>query len=251
MKTYDVKVLKMGVVTVDKGGMTRGTDCGKKMVIPMWSIAIEGNGMKIIADTGVHSVAWVNKNVSTVEGCILEEDETMEGALKAIGWKPEEVDIVINTHLHYDHCGNNRLFKNAKVYIQRREWEFALNPLPNQKQYYVSSLFAGEAGNGTNIELIDGEYEISEGLVLIPTPGHTRGHQSVIINTREGVVCYAGDAANLLENITSNIIGNILDDTQSAFKALADIRRKAEFVIPGHEPLIHKYAADNFLPIHG
>lgn len=250
MKEYKIIVLKMGCVTVDKGGMTRGTDCGTKMVIPQLALAIEGNGLKVIADTGVHSFEWVNQNISTVENCVLEEDETMEGALKKIGWSPDEVDVVVNTHLHYDHCGGNYLFKNAKFYIQKDEWEFGLDPTPNQKQYYESSLFDIRSVNTNHIKLIDGEYVIAEGLVLIPTPGHTKGHQSLLVNTPEGVVCYAGDAANLLQNLKENIIGNILYDTQQAFDSMDEIRRKAKFAIPGHEPKIQKYQTTNFLTIH-
>lgn len=250
MVTYEIKVLKMGSVTVDKGGMTRAVDCGTKMVIPQLALAIEGNGLKVIADTGVHSVEWVNENVSTVENCFLEEDESMKGALNQIGWKPEEVQVVVNTHLHYDHCGSNYLFKNAAFYIQQKEWDFANRPTPNQAQYYKNSLFDISAVNTNQINLVNGEYELADGLVLIPTPGHTKGHQSLLINTEDGVVCYAGDAANLMENLTSDIIGNILYDTGQAFKSLADIRRKAEFVIPGHEPRIKKYQTGGFLPIH-
>lgn len=250
MVTYKIKVLKMGCVTVDKGGMTRATDCGTKMVIPQLALAIEGNGRKIIADTGIHSVTWVNENVSTVENCSMEEDESMENALAKIGWKPEEVHIVVNTHLHYDHCGSNYLFKNASFYIQQMEWEFANHPTPNQIQYYNHSLFDINAVNTNQIIFVEGEYEISEGLVLIATPGHTKGHQSLLINTEDGVVCYAGDAANLLENLELDIIGNILYDTEQAFISLANIRHKAEFVIPGHEPRIKKYQTGGFLPIH-
>lgn len=250
--TYKVTVLNMGHVNVDKGGMTRGTDCGVKMRIPQQAIAVEGNGLKIILDTGVHSFEWVNANISTVDGCVLEEDESLAGALAHIGWKPEEVDYVVNTHLHYDHCGGNYLFKGCKTkfYIQKKEWDFALAPTPNQTQYYMKSLFDESAVDPEQIVLIDGEMELADGIVIFPTPGHTAGHQSVLINTEEGVVCYAGDAANLLENLKKDIIGNILFDTKQAFQAMDDIRRMSEFVICGHEPKITKYQSGGFLRVH-
>ena len=244
---YKIKVLNMGSVTVDKGGMTRGTDCGTELRIPQQAVAIEGNNLKIICDTGVHSVDWVNANVSTVKDCVLKDDESLEGALKHIGWKPEEVDYVINTHLHYDHCGGNYIFKGykTKFVIQKKEWDFAFNPTPNQEQYYMTDLFNHKAVFPDQILLIDGEIELEDGIVLIPTPGHTKGHQSVLINTEEGVVCFAADASNIYENIDKDIIGNILYDTYSGFKSMEDIRRKAEFIICGHEPRTEKYQTNN------
>ena len=94
------------------------------------------------------------------------------------------------------------------------------------------------------------EFEVEEGLVLIPTPGHSRGHQSLLINTEDGVVCYAGHAVNLMENISDNIIGNIVDDTKEALDSMENIRRTSEYIIPGYDLQIGQYAEGGFLRIH-
>jgi len=248
MKTYKVTAIKMGELIVDKGSLTRNKDTGKKIVIPVWAAAVEGNGLKILVDTGIHDPAWVREHICE---CTQSEDETLEKVLEKLGWSAKDVDIVINTHLHYDHCGNNKLFKNAKFYVQKTEWEAGINPLPHQADIYLSELFNRKAVNTTNYILVDGEYELEEGIVLIPTPGHAVGHQSVLVNTEEGVVCISGDALNLLENITENILPNILTDSAKAYKALEDIRRMSEFVIPGHDPGIEPYMTTGFLKIHG
>ena len=250
MKTYSVKVLNTGRITVDKSILTRGAGYGEKITVPVRSLAVEGNGLKMIVDTGLSADAGSYEKIAGVEIHAQETDKTMENVLESIGWKPEDVDIVVNTHLHFENCGNNSLFKNAKVLVQRKEWEFALRPVLSQKQYYKSSLLANGAGSGLNLELLDGETEVEEGLVLIPTPGHSRGHQSLLINTEGGVVCYAGHAVNLMENLSDNIIGNIVDDTKEALDSMENIRRTAEFVIPGCDAQIEANAENGFLRIH-
>ncbi|MFP3154847.1 N-acyl homoserine lactonase family protein [Lachnospiraceae bacterium ZAX-1] len=248
MKTYKVTAIKMGELTVDKGSLTRNKDTGKQITIPVWAAAIEGNGHKIIVDTGIYDTKWVAEHVCP---CTQSEDEKLEKVLEKLGWSAQDVDIVINTHFHYDHCGNNNLFKNAKFYVQRAEWDAGINALPHQADIYLKELFNKESVNTTSYVLLDGEYELEEGIVLISTPGHSIGHQSVVVNTKEGIVCIAGDALNLLENITENILPNILVDSAETYKGLEDIRRKAEFVIPGHDPAIKPYQTSGFLKIHG
>lgn len=247
MKQYKITTLKMGTLVSDRGGLTRGKGNGESIEIPIWSLAVEGDGVKAIIDTGIENTKWVEDHICK---CWREDDETMEGALEKIGWKPEDVNIVINTHLHYDHCGNNRLFKNAKFYVQRVEWEATVGAIPLQACFYKRDLFDSRAVNGTQQILLDGEYKLDDGLVIIYTPGHSKGHQSVLINTAEGIVCFTGDAANLVENITDNIVPNILISTVDTYNSLENIRRKAEFVITGHEPQIKKFQTSNFPAIH-
>ena len=100
---------------------------------------------------------------------------------------PREVALVINTHLHFDHCGGNRLFPGVPIYVQRREREAAREP-----DYTVPEWV--EFAGATYVEL-DGEAEIVPGVRVLPTPGHTPGHQSVLVDTDDGLVVVAGDVA--------------------------------------------------------
>lgn len=246
MNKYTVTPIKMGELLVDKGSLTRNSGGGTPMRIPIWAAAVEGAGHKILVDTGVHDPGWVSANVCE---CTQSPDETMLGALNALGWAAEDVDIVVNTHLHYDHCGNNRLFKNADFYIQKAEWQGAMRPMPHQESIYLSSLFDKNAIDTTRVVMVEGERQLLEGIVLIPTPGHSEGHQSVIVNTERGIICIAGDALNLLENLTSYLLPNIIVDSVKAYKALDDIWQKAEYVIPGHDPEV-KSVPNGALTIH-
>lgn len=100
---------------------------------------------------------------------------------------PAEVRIVINTHLHFDHCGQNAVFKHAPFYIQRAELERA------RREETVTAEWFDFAG--AKFELMDGDAEVAEGVRVVATPGHTTGHQSVIVDSDEGGAVMIGDAA--------------------------------------------------------
>jgi N-acyl homoserine lactone hydrolase len=100
---------------------------------------------------------------------------------------PADVRIVINSHLHFDHCGQNAVFKHAPFYVQRAELERARRAEGVPAKWFD---FAG-----ARFELIDGDAQIAEGVRVVATPGHTVGHQSVIVDTPDGGAVMIGDAA--------------------------------------------------------
>jgi len=96
---------------------------------------------------------------------------------------PRDVVCVINTHAHFDHCGGNRLFPGVPIHVQAKELAN-----PNTIRAWVD--FPG----ATYVEH-DGEAEVLPGIRLLPTPGHTDGHQAVVVDTPDGVRVLAGDVA--------------------------------------------------------
>jgi N-acyl homoserine lactone hydrolase len=100
---------------------------------------------------------------------------------------PRDVVCVINTHLHFDHCGGNRLFAGTPIYVQRLEREVA-----REEDYTIPEWV--EFDGATYVEL-EGERELMPGIRAVPTPGHTPGHQSVLVETDDGLVVVAGDVA--------------------------------------------------------
>ena len=100
---------------------------------------------------------------------------------------PRDVLCVINTHLHFDHCGGNRLFPGVPIYVQRTERQAA-----RQSGYTVPDW--AEFDGATYIEL-DGDCEVLPDVRVVRTPGHTAGHQSVVVETEDGLVVIAGDVA--------------------------------------------------------
>ena len=106
----------------------------------------------------------------------------------------EGVVAVVNTHLHFDHCGGNRLFAGSGVpiYVQRAEREAAREP-----DYTIPDWV--EFAGARYVEL-GGGAEIVPGVRVLPTPGHTAGHQSVLVDTEDGLVVVAGDVAHRWED---------------------------------------------------
>ncbi len=108
-------------------------------------------------------------------------------ALAEHALSPADVRIVINSHLHFDHCGQNAVFKHAPFYIQRAELERARREKSPTSEWFD---FAG-----ARFELMDGDAQIADGVRVVSTPGHTVGHQSVIVDTPDGGAVMIGDAA--------------------------------------------------------
>lgn len=101
--------------------------------------------------------------------------------------KVDDITLVVNTHLHFDHCGNNRLFPDTRTVVQAQELKSAA-----EKFYTVRDWYDFE---GASLDAVSGETEIVPGIRVIPTPGHTPGHQSVSIEGVDGVVLIAAQAA--------------------------------------------------------
>ena len=134
----------------------------------------------ILVDTGVGWPTELVKEWNVVNRHAAE-------ALAEHDLSPADVKIVINSHLHFDHCGQNAVFKHAPFYIQRAELERARKQEKRTSEWFD---FAG-----ARFELIDGDAEIAEGVRVVATPGHTVGHQSVLVQAPDGTAVMIGDAA--------------------------------------------------------
>jgi N-acyl homoserine lactone hydrolase len=98
------------------------------------------------------------------------------------------IDIVVNTHLHFDHCGGNHLFAGKPIYVQRRE----LDDARSKDDYTIREWVDAP---GVQYVPVDGEYELFPGLRLVPAPGHTDGMQMVVIETGGRPIIVGGDVA--------------------------------------------------------
>jgi N-acyl homoserine lactone hydrolase len=115
---------------------------------------------------------------------------------------PRDVVCVVNTHLHFDHCGGNRLFLGTPIHVQRVEREAAREP-----DYTIPEWV--EFDGATYVEH-DGEAEIAPGVRVLPTPGHTAGHQSVLVDTDDGLVVLAGDVGYTWKLFDASESGQLL-----------------------------------------
>ncbi len=123
-------------------------------------------------------------------------------SLEKLGYQAEDIDLVVNTHLHFDHCGGNTsknekgedapTFPKARYIIQKGEWEDALHPSERDKASYLEQNFLPLEKYGL-LQLVDGNKEISEGVEVIVVPGHTSRHQCLKVSTGGKVFFFLGD----------------------------------------------------------
>jgi glyoxylase-like metal-dependent hydrolase (beta-lactamase superfamily II) len=127
----------------------------------------------------------------------------LEDALRVAGFAPEDVALVVNTHLHFDHAGGNTFrdasgavrpaFPNARYVVQAGEYAYATTPNERTAASYFPHNFASIREMG-RFDLVDGERELAPGLRVVPTPGHTPHHQSVLLDAGGGeILCFLGD----------------------------------------------------------
>jgi N-acyl homoserine lactone hydrolase len=236
MTHWTITMLDTGTQTQDKGAMTYLTDMGQQIQIPVTVVLIEGP-KKILVDTSFLSVerTWQIRRRKITRA----SSQELLAALASAAAHPDEITTVILTHLHYDHAGNNQLFPKARFFVQREELRYALAPTSfDATAYFAPSLGITPDYLGTKFELLDGDAEVANGVRVITTPGHTPGHQSVVVDTAAGRYCIAGDAVMWYENLEKRIPPGIHTSTIECMASLERISREADHVIPGHEPKV-------------
>ena len=111
---------------------------------------------------------------------------SMEAELEVQGHRVADVRLVVNSHLHFDHCGNNMRFPGVPIFVQAVEYEVARQP-----NYTVPEWVDFE---GAEYAVLNGDAQVARGVRVMSTPGHTPGHQSLVLDTRAGTVALAGQA---------------------------------------------------------
>ena len=168
---------------------------------------------------------------------IIEADEDVAGRLRAFGVDPDKIDYLINSHLHMDHCGGNAAIRNARLIIQKREWEAGGIPELVQENIYLSHQY--DLGHD-RLE-IDGEHDLfgDGSVVLVPTFGHTPGHQSLRVRLDSGEVILTGDACYLRRTLEQLHLPSVVDDAEAMRAALLKLRTLRDAgarLIFGHDP---------------
>jgi glyoxylase-like metal-dependent hydrolase (beta-lactamase superfamily II) len=141
-------------------------------------------------------------------------------ALKAAGLGPGDIDIVINTHLHFDHCGGNTLgepgrepvpaFPRARYVVQAREWAVALDPPESERESYIPETYEPLRRAG-RLRLVEGNAGVVPGVEVRLTPGHTGGHQSVKVDSEGRTLVVLGDLAPTSIHVGLRSVGYDLD----------------------------------------
>jgi len=163
-------------------------------------LLIESQGQRILVDTGLgdklSGKQQRNWGLRQPQGGLVD-------GLRRLGLGVEEIDIVINTHLHLDHCGGNTTvrdgnpvptFPRAEYWVQRSEWAEASHPNERTRAVYLSENLQPIAEAG-QLRLLDGNTQVSDAVRCVVHPGHTQAYQSVILELRDQTAMYVGDLA--------------------------------------------------------
>ena len=234
MSVKSIKLLFDGYFELDMGMLVyaKAPYYGKKYQAALKPLLIQTQDENILVDTGIGQLPDLYRQYYKSD-----RQRTLKDSLTAEGLATDDISMVINTHLHVDHCGNNHLFKSAKFIVQEAELEYAHNPDRFQKGGYVKQLF-----DELEFTTVSGDCEIVPGVSVILTSGHTPGHQSVVIDVPQtsGDVkfkkyIYCGDEAPLEENLRKRNITGILYNQVQSLAALDRLRGIDAEYIYSHE----------------
>jgi N-acyl homoserine lactone hydrolase len=186
---------------------------------PVWSALLRTPEGNILFDTGLHPVHVARPEAtfgpSPTMKVNMSNEDAVVSRLRAVGVGPDDIAIVVNSHLHFDHAGNNGAFPQATFVVQAEHLAFAKGK-PNFPGVYwdIPELAYVPAA---------GRSRVAPGVEVVPTPGHAPGHQSLVVDLREtGRVVLTGDAAFTRTNLERGVIPAM--DQAAAAESLALIR---------------------------
>jgi N-acyl homoserine lactone hydrolase len=158
--------------------------------------------------------------------------------LAAQGVEPSAVQAVFLSHLHFDHSNNIDLFPKAKVYVSKREWEYAKKP--HRDDMFMPWMIHEMLGRYT-VEFLDGERKLAGGISAIPAPGHTPGSYALVLDdTRRGRVVLAGDAIKYPKEVLNRRSDMVFDTVESSRDTIERLMSLADRIVPGHFPELIK-----------
>jgi N-acyl homoserine lactone hydrolase len=220
MNTYTIKPLILSERASEKEPMTYLAYSGEPIVRPYVMWYIRAGSKNVLVDTAEQALAKVD--------CV-----------------PDDIDIIIQTHLHMDHIYNTPKCKNAVIYVQKEELQFALSPHP-----IFEILYPREIIKNLNFEVIKGDQTILPGIAVMLVPGHAPGCQAVVVETKEGKAVISGFCA-IMENFDPPedvktkispfasypvIAPGIHTDLFQAYESVLRVKQVADIIIAMHDP---------------
>jgi len=184
-----------GVVPKPLWERKAAADARNRVRLSLTCLLIRNGRQNILVETGIGEKFDAKfKDVYDVQ-----HPSTLPASLAELGLRPEDIHIVINTHLHFDHCGWNTLrvdgktvptFPRARYLIQRGEWERAVNPSERERASYLQEFFLPAE---SHTEFLEGDAEVVPGVRVEVVPGHTRHLQGVRIESGDECAFFISD----------------------------------------------------------
>ena len=239
MSQYKIHPIVMGTKIFDKSMMTYQYGNGETYTIPIYCWYLEGGDRQILVDTGEMSPIQSDDRERSIGGRIY----TFEQGLDLWGLKPEDIDVVIHTHLHNDHCENDYKCTNAEIYVHERELRKIHEPHPLDYRYLED--YIEDVEENGQIKTISKDSEILPGISVVHTPAHTEGGLTVVIETNSGKAAITGFCV-IKENFYPPVEIRAMEmdvippgthvNVYESYDIMRKIKDTAEILLPLHEP---------------
>ena len=215
----------------DESVWTPGENAGRSIEFSSTCWLIKHGSEWLLWDAGVPEAALNDpRGWSTLPKLIVYHlDKTLTDQLAEIGLKPRDIARVAISHTHGDHIGNVGLFPNSTILIQQAEYSWINSPDgPNDNVNQLMALARKLLGAPKNLQLIDGDNDVfGDGSVtLVYTPGHTPGHQSLLVHLKNsGFIILSGDVVHLQENFEKNRVPSLNTNNAESIASMQKIRQ--------------------------
>ncbi len=238
MAVQALYALQNGFMGVERSVLFYGDFSGERVQIPVtcW-LARTSDGL-VLFDTGLapRAVAGLVKNDPLAR---FTDADLLVHRLDTLGIQPNDIDLVVISHLHYDHAGGAHLFPQSELCVQRDEHAYAMNPAPFFAPLYYRKNFDLP---GYRWKLLDGDTELMPGVTALRTDGHTPGHQSLCVELPDsGPVILAGDCVYWQEHLDHDRVPGVVWNPTLAFHAIRRLKTLARLVrgrvFPSHDPV--------------
>jgi glyoxylase-like metal-dependent hydrolase (beta-lactamase superfamily II) len=233
--------LSAGRVRLKKSIYDKTADRSETFDAPVSSALIRHRQGNVLFDTGCHpsvvehgEARW--GSLMKVMTPVMRAEDTLLPSLACVGVNPDDIDVVVNSHFHPDHCGCNEFFKKATVLVHAREIEAANAPGAETAGY-----LRADWDHGQTTDAVNGERDVfGDGrLVLIPLPGHTPGTMGAKVNLDSGEsFLLASDAVSLRQNLDADTVPRNTWNADALLKSFAEIRRiekSGTTIVCGHD----------------
>jgi glyoxylase-like metal-dependent hydrolase (beta-lactamase superfamily II) len=242
----NVYALCGGYIDLDRSGFFCDVAEGTRMTVPVMCFLIAHPRGRVLVDTGVHRgaladpVGRLGERRSRLFRLRSAPTDEVVSQLALLGLAPDDVRYVVNSHFHFDHCGGNEFFPRSTLLVQRAEMEAARRVMAGAAIRYNPS--AIDFDHALDYQLVDGEHDVfGDGeVVLLPTYGHTPGHQSVRVRAGKGTdLVLTADACYTRETMDRDVLPTVLWDAGEMSHSLARLRalrdKHGATVIYGHD----------------
>ncbi|MBI1960011.1 MAG: N-acyl homoserine lactonase family protein [Candidatus Rokubacteria bacterium] len=229
--------LQNGFMGFERSGLFYGELSGDRVQIPVTCYLIRTSDATILFDTGLSPRAIPGLRRTDPLARFTEEDLLVH-RLDSLGLEPASVDLVVLSHLHYDHAGGAALFQDSELIVQQDEYSYAHYPASFFASFYYRKNYDLP---GYRWRLLDGDAELVPGITALRSDGHTPGHQSVLVELPQtGPVILAGDCCYWQQSIDHETPPGVVWDPTRAMHSIKRLKTIARLmggrIFPSHDP---------------